>query len=262
MSSEAQRLMMVSIGKIQGCRQQRGGINLFKSLLVSKVLYHARSIALTESVSPRRDYESEDQTVPELDISDENDCEISSDLDHEVDHPSPLLQNTCSNGQDVSSYCDKENSALYANSDPVNYPVNSPEDFSCVDSDNSQNNWPDSSSCTGCVKRRRTEVEEAVDSITPSYKRQRTESGYDDQCHQDVMQVEPPQISTLVNSFSTGFTGLITSDSDDASFHDDNASDVEVQDSCISSSDSLLSCSTQIKESFELLARPIIALSV
>lgn len=49
-SSEAQKLIAMSIGKIAMSRQQRGGINLHKNLLVASVLHKARSTYMMDNL--------------------------------------------------------------------------------------------------------------------------------------------------------------------------------------------------------------------
>lgn len=260
MATEAQRLMMMSLGKIQGCRQRRGGINLHKSLLVTKVLHRARSVAISENVAAQKEEETEDQCVPEMDIKEEEQQQTptstSSPLpepvrDHEVEDASagnPDLDISNEETKDISEYQNKENICPSDNK-PQNYPVRESEDFSDSES-------KDIRPCSRCSKRRLTEVEAAVESISP--KKQRIEKDFQEYTP-EPMQVETTQISNLVNSFSSGFTGLLASESDNTQSHEvEQSQSSEVQ----GHTDSLLSCSTQIKESFELLARPIIALSV
>jgi len=104
--------------------------------------------------------------------------------------------------------------------------------------------------CVKCIKRRisdcDSEVEAAVDSISP--KRLKTEFQTADKSTETVepMQTESVQISNLVSCFSSGFSGLL------AASREENCKN----------SDSIVSCSTQIKETFESLARPVIALTV
>jgi len=229
MATEAQRLMMVSLGKIQGCRQQKGGLNLYKSLLVTKVLYRARSVCLSETASPKKEVE-EDQCVPDLEMESGPDTHVVDVHEDHVTQPE----------QDFDDTQDKENAKPVDNNITLNEQVKASENML----DNKQdNNRPQAARC---VKRRLTEVEQAVDSITP--KKQKLEES---ECQHEPMQVE--QISSLVNRFSSGFTGLLATETDSYS------NDSEEEDQTVESS--LLSCSTQIKESFELLARPI-ALSV
>lgn len=229
MASEAQRLMMVSLGKIQGCRQQKGGLNLYKSLLVTKVLYRARSVCLSETSSPKKEVE-EDQCVPDLEMENEPDTHVV-DVDDHVTQPEQDFDDDTQ---------DKENAKPVDNNIAVNEPTSAPENI--VDSKN-ESNRPQAARC---VKRRLTEVEQAVESISP--KKQKLEES---DCQPEPMQVE--QISSLVNRFSSGFTGLLATETDSY------GEDTKEEDQTVESS--LLSCSTQIKESFELLARPI-ALSV
>jgi hypothetical protein len=252
MATEAQRLMMVSIGKIQGCRQQKGGLNLYKSLLVTKVLFRARSVVFTENAA-QKDEETEDQRVPEIVMQHEDESHVE-----EPEHDSQDNINNMGHNYDFDSQ-DKENMKPVNTSKPQNHPVSGAEDFPVSEEHQTFDK------CARRAKRRLTEVEQAVESISP--KKQRLEeydSNKDYSEPEQPMQVE--QISSLVNRFSSGFTGLLASDSDHVSDNDDFDNDVheeecdEVQGHS-SDSSGLLSCSTQIKESFELLARPI-ALSV
>jgi len=250
MATEAQRLLMMSLGKIQGCRQQRGGINLYKSLLVTKVLYRARSVAMNEHSSPRkeeeaqeqpqvqvqqREEENEDQRVPEMIEHSEPDTHVVTE-DTELHDQSHVDYNN----EDTE---DKENSKPVdnINNKPHNEPLSGPEDFS-------KSVYQERAA--RCVKRRLTEVEQAVDSISP--KKQKLEEA---QPTHEPMQVD---LSGLVNRFSNSFTGLLNSDADNHYANEDTTSDEEGQGH---SDNGLHSCSTHIKESFELLARPI-ALSV
>lgn len=50
MNVEAQRLITVSLGKIQASRSQRGGINLHKNLLVACVLHKARTAYMMDNL--------------------------------------------------------------------------------------------------------------------------------------------------------------------------------------------------------------------
>lgn len=254
MATEAQRLMMMSLGKIQGCRHQRGGINLHKSLLVTKVLHKARNIAISETAPAQNEEDSEDQKVPEMDLIDEEEQTSESLPEPVSSHATeasagkPLLDMAKELTHDNTDNHDKENVSP-RNNVPQNYPVHGPEDF--VEQEGSNTN----KSPSRCAKRRLTEVEAAVESITP--KKQRKDGDYEEYAT-EFMQVETTQISSLVNRFSSGFTGLLASESDNTQSHEEQVNSSEVQ----GHTDSLFSCSTQIKESFELLARPILALSV
>ena len=50
MNTEAHRLIALSLGKIAASRQQRGGINLHKNLLVASVLHKARTAYMMENL--------------------------------------------------------------------------------------------------------------------------------------------------------------------------------------------------------------------
>lgn len=237
---------MMSLGKIQGCRQQRGGINLYKSLLVTKVLYRARSVALSENAAQKQEEEAEDQRVPEVVMQQEEETHVEEVETADSTDNSSAHKN--SYDYDFSSQ-DKENMKPVNTSKPQNHPVSGAEDFS----DSEENQTIDK--CSRRTKRRLTEVEQAVESITPK-KQKLEEYDSEDYTEPEPMQVE--QISSLVNRFSSGFTGLLASDSDNNETHEETSSEVQGHST---DSSGLLSCSTQIKESFELLARPI-ALSV
>merc|ERR1711976_415480 len=142
----------------------------------------------------------------------------------------------------------------------------------------SQNNMV--TGCQRCGKRRLTEVEAAVESISPSKKSKcendnnnqnyhTLKSSTTDSCNTQASsggnKAEAMQITSLVHSFSAGFTGLLNTDSVPSQQQCDNNTVVSAKDSesgHTSASDSLHSCSTQIKEAFETLARPIIAMTV
>ena len=252
MATEAQRLMMMSLGKIQGCRQQKGGINLYKSLLVTKVLFRARSVVYTENAARQQEEELEKEPVVENVVPEEvepvEEQPQHDSADQEVPDISPdHIEDNQNDFDDFSQ--DKENLKPMDNK-PQNHPVSEPEDFSDCE---------ESQKCSRRNKRRLTEVEQAVESISP--KKQRLEEDDAQEYEEQPMQVE--QISSLVNRFSSGFTGLLASESVDNGSDSDNEDNDATEEGQGHSSDSssLLSCSNQIKESFELLARPI-ALSV
>jgi hypothetical protein len=238
---DAQRLIAMSLGKIHASRGQRGGINLHKNLLVAGVLQKARSVCLLESYhhpspsSPKEPepeeaapvQEVDDQVVPSVEITDENNTQLL-DLDRNKENSPPSAEKPAHTRPEFTTHRDTLSESRSS-------------------SQNSDNG------CQRCGKRRLTEVESAVDSITPAAKKCRSESQDYSTCYDRHMDVSPsPQIATLVHSF----TGLLNSDSS-------NDQHCETDEQLTTFSDSNIhSCSTQIKEAFDTLTRPILAMSV
>lgn len=261
MTAEAHRLIKVSLGKIATCRSQRGGINLHKSLLVSKILYKARTAYMMQNL----------QTVASKNIEKQQKSKV------EIKEEKKTTKNTLA-GTENSAACDRVREEALSR---VTMPVASPE--TVADKENtppkdlqntemiSNTHEKDSttvnlsknseSDCTkqptdlitGCansnrhLKRGRSETELAVESISPKKAKCEScdaETQVTDTC--EPMQAETTQISNLVNIFSSGFSGLISK-------CEENKKDLEKSDN---------SCSSQLKEAFETLARPVIALAV
>jgi len=268
MAVEAQRLIALSLGKISQSRQQRGGINLHKNLLVASVLYKARTVFIMENTRPSRsdseESSSDEETTTvfdryEKDSSNQGAPVSGTDYQDEPDSPaSPELDQVVPECDDM----DKENS----------YPDN--DDTEVFDQENENSEYISiSGNCKKCHKRRLTDVDSeytshasAPDSVASKKPRlELAESQRDNQCspceQEQSNGPEAVHITTLVNSFSSGFTGLLnTTDSTSCSPKEGYVSSPPQGQG--HSSDSLISCSTQIKEAFETLARPILALTV
>ncbi|KAK3088626.1 hypothetical protein FSP39_021465 [Pinctada imbricata] len=85
MNTDAQRLIALSLGKIAASRQQRGGINLHKNLLVASVLHKARTTYMMENlqtVLANRKAQSEARDIAlqrqKSQISSENSSQLNS----------------------------------------------------------------------------------------------------------------------------------------------------------------------------------------
>jgi hypothetical protein len=239
---DAQRLIAMSLGKIHASRGQRGGINLHKNLLVAGVLQKARSVCLLDTfaapASPPKNSPSQEE------VEEEAPCVVSSSSEGDQEVPSVEFHDE--NAQLLDLDRNKENSPPSSSELPEEKSSSCTRDTLAECRSASSDNVVDSG-CQRCGKRRLTEVESAVDSITPSPKKARSSESHDytSSCYDrhHVMDVSPsPQITNLVHSF----TGLLN-----GSTNTDH-----------SSSDDIHSCSTQIKEAFDTLTRPILAMSV
>lgn len=301
---DAQRLIAMSLGKIHASRVQRGGINLHKNLLVAGVLQKARTVYMVENYTTMpQDKKVDEEEVEEDDVE----CPSSAEGgDQEVPCGGllPEEDNTHVGDEEegerlvVGGESDKENSP------PSDAPHHSMEHNNLERSDSegavhkpetlaeSQFENSNVTGCQRCGKRRLTEVEAAVESIAPSPKKSRhsdsenqtldyiplkSADSSNSSTNNNSSTVGPTkeqamQITSLVHSFSAGFTGLLngaqTSTVDSSQLCGGNEcssstpKDISGSEGHTSASDSLHSCSTQIKEAFETLARPIIAMTV
>lgn len=81
MNSDAHRLITMSIGKIAASRQQRGGINLHKNLLVACVLHKARTACMMENLQTmliKRKNEAEEKSKVAIKQEEQPKSEIST----------------------------------------------------------------------------------------------------------------------------------------------------------------------------------------
>ena len=269
MAADAQRLIAMSLGKIAASRGQRGGISLHKNLLVATVLSKARTVFMLESYNNMMENRRLEMEARETKYTEEQTIDDSSATENQengdrLKTDSCVYGNNNNNNDDGESTCDlddnKENSAPEA-----------PCDVDLT---------PDAG-CLRCRKRRLTEADvndvNSDDGDIPNGKRCKTEVNSERTV--EGMQVDgSTQITNLVNCFSAGFTGLLNGSNDChntstdlgySSAEEDEGDDDDVFTSstttssqCVKSDNSLISCSTQIKEAFETLARPCIALTV
>lgn len=281
---EAQKLITLSINKIAGSRRQRGGINLRKNLLVASVLHSARIHYYEEMCNRMPGHIALEQSKPESDMDD--DCTESPDW--ESDEENADSEEVCSDGSDGednetagNSAYENESSSRVTGEQPVSAVVVADKEnvdpsghcqhdgsekaksdnngYQSHDSDRvalgnvSQNSAVEACTTTTCltvpcVKRKRTETEEACESIIP--KRVKVDS----QC-QTVSSPDcgaQSSISSLVDIFKAGFHGLSGENGNKLSSY------VEEESSSSSSSPSYTTLSTHSRP-FETLQTAVIA---
>lgn len=273
MAFEAQRLITMSMGKIHAARSQRGGINLHKNLLVATVIHKAKTIYMMESyqsiVESKKAVQEPQPASQGMDTADK----VADSGSHEVLREAPNGGDQIVPGDNLSScdYDDKENSPPVSDnvsSCALQYQQQSDSYLSAqTDSAKDSESSMEQQSCVRCVKRRMTEQDycenqssycNIAGSPTKKGKFESETTEKDQQCQTEPM-TPNKQICSLVNSFSSGFTGLL-SGSLSSSCHEENTQEdsTYLSDSQTHSSEnSLISCSTQIKEAFETLTRPI-----
>ena len=279
-NEQAQRLVAMSLSKIQNARSKRTGLNLQKSLLVSSVLFKAKTAIIMAKYNMKSEYESGSSTEYFDDTTDDDeeeeqiqgdassmeqqqeddDAQVVPDLDTDNESDSCVTDN-----ENIYDYCaeeDKENSPPTTKDiSDLNQSVECNTDTVTDLKGNMSSNTD--LRCNKCSKRRLTEVESAVESIT---KKQCTDE--DNVYSSASVTTETPmecgqQMATLVDSFShCGFSGLLSvnhsynttqSSDNDATRGSSNST----QGQTGSLSDAFNSCSTQIKESFDTLSSPI-----
>jgi hypothetical protein len=264
MAVEAQRLIAVSLGKIASARGRRTGVDLHKNLLVSTVLQRAKNVFIIEtyratvqakteaakaerksqSVSsrPHESMDTENHAQSESDVqSQQNDQDFSCSENKEND-PAAVKENKenttatlmeCNDKlQEKTVNCDKTRPSCDV-LEPKN--LNKQKDYSTT-------------SCGGCVnKRRHSEIEEDMNSS----KRAR----YDNNSPAlGSKKSQDSQISSLVNIFNSGFSGLVNV-AQQSTHHlkgQGYSSDNPVSNSC----------ATAVANGFTKLAGPIIAMAM
>jgi len=267
MAVEAQRLIAVSLGKIASARGRRTGVDLHKNLLVSSVLQRAKNAFIIETykatvqakteaakaekkaaaaqavskeaVVNSRPLESMDTEnhSPESDVSPQQKEEFSCTENKEND-PSVTNENghtlmECNWKVDKPS-CDKSRPSC---------DVLEPKNMNTQNQDNST-----SSSCGGCVnKRRHSELDEDTNSSKRAKYENNTPTALGGKKSQDS------QISSLVNIFNSGFSGLTNVGQQNAHIKGQGYS---------SDSPATNSCATAVANGFTKLAGPIIAMAM
>lgn len=198
---EAQRIISLSLGKIAQSRGRRTGVDLHKNLLVSTVLHKAKNVILlenyTNSMKPRPKIQ-EPIFIP--DTSDNiGDSDVSDDEGYaeETEMNSPRADEVT---EMDNCEMDKENSPPVEDS--------SYEIMDLSKSQSEKDTAENSSSCGGCLKRKR----ESSDSVNCDSNVPRKVAKSDSISSQNSVQQSQSdngsQISTLVNIFNTGFSGL------------------------------------------------------
>lgn len=257
-TTEAQRLIAVSLGKIAMSRQQRGGINLHKNLLVASVLHKARTTYMMDNFQvllankkAQAEKEAAAKMVTEVTHNTEQKANVidtkqaeSMDVSRGVTACSRINGNEAQNGERVErrvmKSADKEN--MVPSTENSTRDCEQLSNKSCVRDSapivtgkvplSSNNGTSDYVSNAGCRcssgKRRRSFVE--TDSGTLA-KKARFEEDSDSDCESDFdtkdgyesMHTEPSQVNNLVDIFNSGFNGLYRSDNEESS-SDDNIS--------------------------------------
>eukprot|EP00918_Siedleckia_nematoides_P034729 GHVU01075505.1.p1 GENE.GHVU01075505.1~~GHVU01075505.1.p1 ORF type:complete len:286 (+),score=28.95 GHVU01075505.1:25-858(+) len=223
----------MSLNKIAVSRQQRGGLNLHKSLLVSHVLMQAKNVYIMENY----------QAVMQA---------RTAAMDNNNVHETETDTSEWNNNSEQSEYDNGDNGAssdcCMSESDNASHPVQS--DIPAQDEDNKENsdcmqpsrvsenvsnqsqeeredkNVQESprdnvsgSQCNQCTKRR-------LEDITNSYTQNQSDYDSESACSdakrmrlEDSSNCAPvnsrpdcKQISSLVNRFSVGFSGLLETD--------------------------------------------------
>ncbi|XP_013415754.1 immediate early response gene 5-like protein [Lingula anatina] len=271
MGTEAHRLITVSLGKIAQCRQQRGGVNLHKSLLVTKVLYKARTAYMMQNfreVVDSKTRTAKTHSSSEKQVSKSKSAETT--LQVQI-HPTPAGNAAPCDSESAGcispseTHEDKENipPAQEMSAETKDSFENSDENMiskeSSLDNKSDVDNNADSE-CAKCVKRRLSETELAVDSISPVKRSKFCDA--ETQVDTEPMQTETTQISNLVNIFSSGFTGLISNSHNNNSSVENSIQTAEKTRLGSDTQSTISQCGKHIKEAFETLARPVIALTV
>ena len=203
---EAQRIISLSLGKIAQSRGRRTGVDLHKNLLVSTVLHRAKNVILlenyTNSVKSRPKLQEPIYIPDTSDNSDDSDISDDEGYAEETEMSCPRVDEVCE--MDNNGEIDKENSP------PV-------EDYSyeIMDLSKSQEYEKDtaenSSSCGGCLKRKRDHSDSVNSDSNVPRKIAKSDSISSQNSVQQSQSDNGSQISTLVNIFNTGFSGLTNS---------------------------------------------------
>lgn len=243
---EAQRIITISINKIAGSRNQRGGINLRKNLLVASVLQSARTLyyeemcnkmSRTTTLYCRQDSDSD---IMESDSSSDEDCTEAPDWGDEPTNNNNNMPSACEQqnvaGNTPVLECtsmsispvvpcpanneDKENRLpdhivpVVDTLEPVKCErIEQVEDLkSCEESEERpvlRDLSSQNYSCVNC-KRKRVEEEPSYDYVSIKRAKMDSDCCYTQQLSSDnapiPMQTEP--ITSLVSIFKSGFHGL------------------------------------------------------
>lgn len=278
--TEAQRLITISLGKIAASRCQRSGINLHKNLLVSTVLNRARNVFYEESLrwynsrqalyQPQQmdyrdphEYDSDSECEVEADVSEPcmptppacieaspcnaltgtyttSTCTVLRECSYELDSDKENVTPFCNAAEQSELYAENKVTDIVSSFDcPLSQSSNCDTTIETTTVDGTQSY----TLLTSPTKRKMSEVEAAVESIQP--KRQRCMDSFDADFCREQLHTEP--INTLVNYFNSGFSSLLTENSD---------TDHRTGFSCWSAHD------RPILDSFESVSPPVIVMTV
>lgn len=251
MATEAQKLIAVSLGKIATSRGQRGGVKLFKNLLVSSVLQKARTAYMMENFQQAvvaRKAREEQKNIPEVSEKDTT----------PEPKPEVTLHELQTAGKESSVAVMNENKENAIPSENISNDMDSKhENSENPETKSDENDSSIDKNCHKCNKRRLSEIHNHVENSDVSpLKRMKYDSNSNTE-NRTIQPMETQQITTLVQRFNTGLSGFLSGS---------NPTPCETikaeQNSQVQGHSESLSCSTQIKEAFETLARPILALAV
>jgi len=297
---EAQRLIAVSLGKIAMSRQQRGGINLHKNLLVASVLHKARTTYMMDNFQTllaNKRAQAEKEAAAKMIVetpspkSQESTCSQSMEVSRGVNgNTVPVISeapkgnmaeknnkakldkenviptsNNCGNTSDKSS-CDKSEDlsqkSCQRDSLPETPIVYGKQPLTSHNGTSSPINQLPACRCVGNKRRRSfvTESESVTEPKRPRYEcdSDSSDSESDIDCESrglvdtcERMETETPQVTSLVDIFSSGFNGLCK-DSDNSSKQSSGQINVYVSaDRSVAGHQYVLkdiSCGTQIKD--------------
>ena len=264
-NTDAQRLITLSLGKIAASRVQRGGVNLHKSLLVSAILHKARNAYMIENLQVLMESRKASSEKQSTDNTSSLVCTENGACETNV-APTAGKPSTCDKERVITSTENKENDPTPAQDNTT--PVSDENAQSRLTDANTENNTSSTNSgknsdCARCTTKRRLTVstEENIDhsaakkgkSDTPVH--ELSESKQNNVV--ETMQTENIQINNLVNSFSSGFGGLVDSRCNTTN---------QLSSGQGHSVDKPYYCSTQtknhIKDRYDTIALPIMALAV
>lgn len=287
-ASEAQKLIALSIGKIAMSRQQRGGINLHKNLLVASVLHKARASYMMDNLqtmmanrkaqAEKLNSEAKEKNVKRdngisksdsMDVQERgvNDCErvnfsseapkgdkldsVKSRLQEKLnkENISPVSSDKHMDTKDTLTCCEKLQNNRKIETTPI---VSGKVPLQTLNSDYVR----PLSRCAGSKRRRSyADTDTAVEPKKP-----KIEEDFIDCCEnlenevfesdsEECMQTETSQVSHLVDIFNSGLSGLYKDSELKSDNHRSPAGQVNVY---VSTERSYvikdISCSTEVKD--------------
>lgn len=269
MAVEAHRLISMSLGKIAASRGQRGGASLHKNLLVSTVLYKARTAFMMENF----------QAMVAAKKAREVDATNPLSEPPRPATPAPAILSVPNPAQgrpeETTTLCkNKENTPPSGAEQQQNKGMAAISDNSTMNTENASPSDKENS-CAKCLKRRFSDAQvqpgsDSQETLSPlrerecvPNKRAKCDSNIESDSQntqQDTssngpepMQTESVQITNLVTRFNSGLSGLLGNSGSNG----DNLNGQSPCDSFVSS------CATQVATFSESLgSRPVIALTV
>nr|XP_022325551.1 immediate early response gene 5-like protein [Crassostrea virginica] len=252
MSTEAQRLMALSLGKIAASRQQRGGINLHKNLLVASVLHKARTAYMMENLQTvlanrRAQAEAREQSKRVSAVSSENTTnskdsttrDASSEVKRlRIENETPIHEDKensppakCLRVENAKIEAEKpsEKHEPCQEKFEANTQVTPLADAGHCTEEKEVTNYVSkpTQNCSRCASKRRRSLENSFDSDNCVLaKKAKLEHGPMNDVISDSsvenMQTEPTPITNLVSIFNAGFEGLCEEPTEEKETMDSN----------------------------------------